>query len=61
MWVWLVSPDLGDGDWVGHPSEIVRIHTQIVSRFGNFLHKNPNYLGGESTNSGPMSTHENMP
>ncbi len=28
--------------------------TKIVSEFGNFLHKSPNYLGKESTNNGPM-------
>jgi hypothetical protein len=27
-----------------------------VNGFWNFLYENPNYLGGESTNSGPMGT-----
>jgi hypothetical protein len=34
--------------------------TQIVSRFSNFFHKNLNYLGGESTNSGPLGIHGTM-
>jgi len=34
---------------------------KIVSEFRNILHKNPNYLGGESTNSGPVGTHGNVP
>ncbi len=28
-----------------------------MNGFWNFLHENPNYLGGESTNSGPVGTH----
>jgi hypothetical protein len=35
--------------------------SQIVSGFLNFLHKNSIYLGGESTNSGPMGIHGNVP
>jgi hypothetical protein len=52
-----VSPDLekggGGGGAGGEP--------EIVSEFRNFLHTNPNYLGEERKNSGPVGTHGNMP
>jgi hypothetical protein len=33
-------------------------HVQILN---GFLHKNPNYLGGESINSGSMAINGNVP
>jgi len=35
---------------------VINAKQNIASGFGNFLHKNPNYLGEESTN-----THGNVP
>ncbi len=49
---------LGADGWA--PQETMET-PQIVSGFLNFLHKNPNSLGGESTNCGPPGTRGNVP
>jgi hypothetical protein len=47
---------------LGGTLEIVGTHSNSELGLRTFfLHKYPNYLGGESTNSGPMSTHGNVP
>jgi hypothetical protein len=49
---------LGADGWA--PQETTENPSHIVSGFLNFLHKNPNYLGGASTNCGPLGSRGNV-